>query len=228
MSVNALIRIQDLVNNPVTRIPVCLCLDTSASMMGPPIEELNHGVQLFFNSILEDTVASYAAEICVVTFGVNVACIADFATLKIQPNAPLLQAAGMTPMGEAINLALDLLEARKEEYKDKGVDYYQPWLVLMTDGVPNGDPLQLARAENRLVDLVNERKLTIFPIGIGSAADMATLEALSPRRKPLKLQGLKFNEFFAWLSKSVSQTSQSRLGDIIPLDSAGITSWGEL
>ena len=141
MSANDLIRTQDLVNNPVPRIPVCLCLDTSASMMGPPIDELNQGVQLFFNSIREDTVASYMAEIGIVTFGVNVACIADFASLKIQPNAPLLQAAGMTPMGEAINLALDLLEARKKEYKDKGVEYYQPWLVLMTDGVPNGDPL---------------------------------------------------------------------------------------
>lgn len=27
-----LIRIQDLVNNPTPRVPVCLCLDTSGSM----------------------------------------------------------------------------------------------------------------------------------------------------------------------------------------------------
>ena len=29
---NDLLRLQDLVNNPTTRVPVCLCLDTSGSM----------------------------------------------------------------------------------------------------------------------------------------------------------------------------------------------------
>lgn len=33
----------DLVNNPATRVPVCLCLDVSGSMHGKPIEELNEG-----------------------------------------------------------------------------------------------------------------------------------------------------------------------------------------
>ena len=33
-------------------------------------------------------------------------------------------------MGEGVTLALDLLKKRKQEYKDKGVDYYQPWLAF--------------------------------------------------------------------------------------------------
>lgn len=36
-----LIRIEDLVNNPTPRIPICLCLDVSSSMDGAPISELN-------------------------------------------------------------------------------------------------------------------------------------------------------------------------------------------
>ena len=51
----------------------------------------------------------------------------------------MLTANGNTPMGEGVRLALDLLDKRKQEYKDKGVDYYQPWLVLMSDGQPNGN-----------------------------------------------------------------------------------------
>ena len=34
---NNLLRKEDLVNNPTTRVPVCLCLDTSGSMDGDPI-----------------------------------------------------------------------------------------------------------------------------------------------------------------------------------------------
>ena len=229
MDKDLLLRLEDLVNNPTARVPVCLCLDTSASMSGEPIDELNMGVNMFYEAIKEDETALYSAEISIVTFGGDDAeCISDFAGLELQPDAPILSAKGMTPMGEAVNMALDLLERRKQEYKDKGVDYYQPWLVLMTDGAPNGNKSELSRAIERTVEAVNQKKLTVFPIGIGDDADMAVLKEFSPRRAPLKLQGLKFREFFAWLSKSVSKTSQSTPGEHIELDLEGIKGWGEL
>lgn len=228
MDNNLLVRLEDLVNNPTARVPVCLCLDTSGSMCGMPIDELNEGVRLLYEAIREDETALYSAEVSIVTFGGNAQCIADFASLEVQPNAPTLTADGMTLMGEAVNMGLDLLEQRKEEYKDRGVDYYQPWLVLMTDGAPNGDSAELSRAINRTVNLVNQKKLTVFPIGIGSDADMNVLAQFSPKRPPLKLQGLKFREFFAWLSKSVSKTSQSTPGESVKLDVEGIKGWGEL
>lgn len=229
MGNNMLLRMEDLVNNPTPRVPVCLCLDVSGSMGGERIDELNRGVKLFYDAIKDDEVALYSAEVSVVTFGgSDASCIVDFASLELQPNPPLLSASGMTPMGEAVNLALDLLDKRKEEYKDKGVDYYQPWLVLMTDGEPNGDSGILQIAIDRTCNLVNSKKLTIFPIGIGSKAGMTTLAKFSPIRSPLKLQGLKFKEFFEWLSKSVSKTSQSMPGENVKLDVEGIKGWGEL
>ena len=229
MAVNYLLKEDDLVNNPMARVPVCLCLDTSGSMDGDPIDELNEGVKLFFNAIREDETAAYSAEIAIVTFGGSGAVgIQDFSTLQLQPEAPVLSASGMTPMGEAVNMALDMLERRKDEYKSKGVDYYQPWLVLMTDGAPNGSSSELNRSIERTCEAVNARKLTVFPIGIGPAADMDVLARYSPKRSPLKLRELKFREFFEWLSKSVSRTSQSRPGETVQLDINGIKGWGEL
>lgn len=229
MSNKLLLRMEDLVNNPTARVPVCLCLDVSGSMDGSPINELNQGVQLFYDAIKEDEVAMYSAEVCIVTFGgSDAACIEDFASLELQPNPPVLTASGMTPMGEAVNMALDLLEQRKNEYKEKGVDYYQPWLVIMTDGEPNGNAGELKRSIQRTVELVNSKKLTVFPIGIGAKADMSTLAKYSPTLVPLRLQGLKFKEFFSWLSKSVSRTSQSTPGESVKLDVEGIDSWGVL
>ena len=220
---------EDLVNNPAVRVPVCLCLDTSGSMTGRPIAELNEGVRLFYEAVSEDVVAMCAAEICIVTFGGQQAkCVRDFTGLLEEQVPPRLTASGMTPLGEAVNIALDKLEQRKADYAACGVDYYQPWLVLMTDGSPNGDYKELKRAKERTNDLVNRRKLTVFPIGIGAEADMNVLRDFSPKRAPLKLQGLKFCEFFAWLSQSVSTTSQSMPGDAVKLDLSGIAGWGEL
>lgn len=225
---NLLLRLEDLVNNPTARVPVCLCLDTSGSMDGASINELNEGVKIFYDAIKEDETALYAAEVSIVTFGGGVTCIEDFANVERQTNIPKLYANGGTPMGEAVNLALDLLEKRKEEYKDKGVDYYQPWLVLMTDGQPNGSNSELEQAIRTTNELVNNRKLTVFPIAIGDDADIDVLKRFSPNRQPLKLKGLMFREFFSWLSKSVSATSQSTPGERIPLDVDGIKGWAEL
>ncbi|OYQ78711.1 hypothetical protein B9T19_07640 [Ignatzschineria sp. F8392] len=225
-----ILNLEDLVENPTARVPVCLCLDVSSSMQGEPIKELNEGVKLFYETLKEDETALYAAEICIVTFGgdYEAECLTPFSSLELNPNPPILTANGMTPMGEAVNLGLDLLEERKKEYQDKGVDYYQPWLVLMTDGIPNGTLAELERAIDRTTTLIHDRKLTIFPIGIGNHADMEILNEFSPERAPLKLQGLKFKEFFLWLSQSVSRTSQSIPGEEVILDIEGIKGWGTL
>ncbi len=222
------LRMEDLVNNPTARVPVCLCLDVSGSMDGDPINELNEGVRAFYQEIRDDEVALYAAEISIVTFGGDAECMEDFANIERQTNIPELEAYGGTPMGEAVNMALDMLEARKEEYKDKGVDYYQPWLVLMTDGQPNGSSRELEQAIARTVEMTENRKLTIFPIAVGEDADMDVLREFSPKRRPLKLKNLMFKEFFTWLGKSIVSTSNSMPGEEIPLDIDGLKGWASL
>lgn len=217
----------DLIENPTARVAVSLCLDCSTSMSGDPISELNDGVASFYKAIDSDEIARFSAEIGIVTFG-PAQKETDFQTVALQSRPPVLRAGGNTPMGEAVKLSLDLLEARKLEYQSNGVDYYQPWLVLMTDGAPyGGSDAVLAEQAARATRLVNEGKLTVFPIGIGPQADMRVLQTFSPWT-PLKLQGLKFNEFFTWLSASVSKVSQSTPGDAVPLDTEGIKGWGQI
>lgn len=210
---NLELRIDELADNPTARVPVCLVLDTSGSMGGEPIRELNEGIKLFFNAIKTDDIAKYAAEIAVVTFGESVEKILDFGFVEKQ-NVPILTANGMTPMGQAVDVALDLLEQAKTQYSAVGVDYYQPWLVLMTDGAPTDD---ITTSSQRTTSLVNQRKLTIFPIGIGASADLNILSKFSPKNAPVRLQGINFKAFFEWLSKSVTITSQSIPGANINL-----------
>lgn len=255
MEKNQLMRMEDLLDNPTPRIPICLCLDTSSSMMRivggktvntgrtvfqdgkewniveggiTALEELQEGVNHFYEAIAGDEVARFGAEICIVTFDSSAKTLVDYSTIEIQPDPPELSADGDTKMGEGVNLALDLLEERKNEYREAGVDYFQPWLVLMTDGEPNGAQSELERAISRTTKLIHDRKLTIFPIGIGEEADMGVLAKFSPTRSPLRLKGMNFKEFFEWLSQSVSTVSQSMPGDKIQLNVDGIKGWGEI
>ncbi|WP_205300037.1 VWA domain-containing protein [Pantoea sp. Tr-811] len=149
---------EDLVNNPTARVPICLVLDVSGSMAGSPIEELQEGVHIFHDAIREDEVARYAAEISIVTFGRDAKRIVDFMPVERQ-DIPVLVAGGTTPMGRGVNLALDLLDARKSDYRRAGVDCYQPWMVVMTDGEPTDD---ISHASERIRELYANRELTVF------------------------------------------------------------------
>lgn len=218
------IRQKDLFDNPTPRVPVCLVLDNSGSMDGDPISELNKGVRVFFEALMSDEVAQYSAEIAVVSFGQEVRIELDFEALQKQ-KIPTLIAWGQTPMGEAVNLSLDLLEKRKMEYKDAGVDYFQPWMVLMTDGKPTDE---IETAVQRIRELVLKGKLTVFPIVVGEQAQASILQRFSPKRETLRLKGLHFDKFFEWLSQSVSRLSQSMPGETVKLDLSGVKGWADL
>jgi uncharacterized protein YegL len=219
-----ILREESLLENPTSRVPICLVLDCSGSMSYSPIEELNKGVEQFFQAVLEDETAKYSAEIAVVTFGGDVSVLIDFnSVMNVQP--PHLYAGGGTPMGEAVETALKLLEDRKNDYKNAGVEYYQPWMVLMSDGAPTDS---IEKSTRLTADLVNEKKLTLFPIIIGSDEGAKQIARFSPKLPPLKLKGLNFREFFEWLSRSVSRVSQSTPGETIQLDTDGIKAWGEI
>ena len=56
-------------DNPEDRCPVVLLLDTSASMTGDPIKELNAGIVQFKDELAADPLASKRVEIAIVTFG---------------------------------------------------------------------------------------------------------------------------------------------------------------
>ena len=80
MQDNLLVRLEDLVNNPTPRVPVCLCLDTSGSMQVSPLMN-SMKVKMFYKAIREDETAMYSAEISIVTFGGTAELIADLPTL---------------------------------------------------------------------------------------------------------------------------------------------------
>ncbi|MEI0492980.1 VWA domain-containing protein [Brachyspira intermedia] len=217
------IREKELRTNPSARVAVCLVLDTSGSMSGAPINELNRGVKLFIDAIKNDDIAKYAAEIAIVTFGGDVEVYADFANIENLQFTDFY-AEGSTPMEEAVTTALNLLETRKKEYVSAGIDYYQPWMVIMSDGQPDTPP---THSSSITYQMASNRKLACFQIGIGSGADMQTLAKFSPR-KPLVLNGLNFAGLFEWLSKSIQAVSQSTVGDTVnlqPLDPSIGTTW---
>lgn len=207
----------ELSENPCARMPVCLCLDVS----GSSAKELNRGVDMFYDALRNDVIASYSAEVCIVMFGGDgVVCALDFAEIHQCPKPPVLNAAepGERPLGEAVNMALGLLRRRIQEYKNKGVDYYTPRLVIMSDGASGGSPAELNGAVAETTELAAQNKLRVFPIGVGEHADMEALSRLSPKRQPVRLDEMGYTEYFRWLGFSFTEEFTSTPGEKTDLD----------
>lgn len=216
-------------DNPEPRCAVMLLLDTSTSMAGGPINQLNAGLQAFDQELKADRLAALRVEVGIITFGNAVRVISGrdgqslpfdahqaFVTVD-QLVPPTLVAGGATPMGEAVRWGLTLLQERKEIYKNNGVDYFRPWIFLITDGAPTDEWIGVAEQ----VRQEEARKgLSFYGIGV-DRANMQTLARFSAQRPPLKLRGLAFHELFQWLSRSLATVSHSRPGEQIPLPPVG-------
>ncbi|MBD2151683.1 VWA domain-containing protein [Pseudanabaena sp. FACHB-1277] len=197
--------------NTEARCPVVLVLDVSGSMTGEPIRQLNEGLKVLKKALEDDPTASLRVEVAVVTFGASVSLAHDFATMDAF-NPPTLSADGGTPMGEGLEYALQLVAERKEQYKNYGLKYYQPWVWLITDGYPNGNsPWQ--EAAQKIHQEHKNKKISFFAVAV-EGADMNQLKQVSPPdRTPVKLNGLDFKTMFLWLSRSVGKTASGKVGE---------------
>jgi len=193
----------ELMNNQEQRLPCILILDTSASMSGEPIQELQSGLDYFAKDVQADDDACQKVQIMVIKCGGDAEVLADWTDAE-SFESPELFASGMTPMGEAVDLAAEEIENRKKVYRDNGISYLKPWIFIISDGAPNDNNWESTASNFK--QLEKDGKFLVFTIAVADA-DQNILSKFSIR-KPQKLQGIEFNKLFEWISASVRIGSQ--------------------
>ncbi len=210
----------EFADNPEARCSIILILDVSGSMGGLKIQTVNQALAKFRDIIREDSVTALRADVAVIEFDHEARVVQDFINgTDFEP--PTLAVNGGTNYSKAVNLALDLTEARKQSYRDGGIAYYRSLVYFLTDGYPEHDnDADLGQAAARLAEMEQNRSVAFFCFGIGSPdlpADMSALAKLAPRQ-PVELTNMEqLDGSIQWLSRSVTAVSQSQPGDSIRL-----------
>ena len=211
---NAFVDSVEFANNPEPRCSVVLMVDVSGSMNGAPIKALNDGLAAFAREIKQDTVAMMRADVALIEFDHKARVAAEFANGS-DLEFPHLTVKGGTRYARAINLALELTERRKDEYRQNGISYYRSLFYFLTDGYPeHDDPAELEAARARLREAEQERRIACFVFGLGDHADMKQLDRIAPKGQAQKLDGARqLIGSLEWLANSTAAVSNSGVGD---------------
>lgn len=208
---------KEAAKNYAQKCTCILILDVSGSMSDKPITELQKGIADFYEDIQNEPSTLDRLELGIITFGSRIDCVQEPMLLH-QKTAPTLTINGSTRLVDGVREGIAKVEARKSWYKTTGQPYYRPWLILMTDGAPDGDQDVTGLAAQIKADVL-AKKYVFYALGV-QGADMNVLNHLSAQgMPPAQLQGLKFIEFFKWLSASMAAITTSKDGDKIKLPS---------
>ncbi len=207
--------------NPGPFAPAVVIADVSSSMASQ-MGELNSAIQELVDDLSSHEVASTRADVAIVSFATTAQVVTPMTIardLQVQP----MTAGGTTAMGEAINLALDVIVQRQDEYRATGVKANVPMVFLLTDGYPTDE---WRGAADRVHTLAAEQKLCFFGIGT-SSADMSTLTQICPPEiPPLRMRDGGFSQLFRFVSDSLIRRSKVAPGGTVTMPS--VQGWAKL
>jgi uncharacterized protein YegL len=209
------------VTNPGPFAPCAVAIDVSSSMSGS-VAELNAATQQLVGDLQGHELARNRADVAVITFATEAKLLTPM-TIARDLSITAMSASGSTAMGKALELALDTVDRRQDEYRASGVKANVPMVFLLTDGEPT-DAWQAAAA--RVRRLADAKKLHFFGIGTQDA-NMVTLSEICPvDRPPLRMRDGRFSELFRFFSDSLTRVSSVTPGT--PVSMPSVQGWAQL
>ena len=199
-------------NNFVARepraLPIFVLADTSGSMRGDKINELNLALREMLTALKKADDIRGKFQLSVIAFGGDVNIIQPLADLDVITLSELT-AAGNTPMGEAFEIVKELIED-KEVVSSRA---YTPTIVLISDGMPTDCTEEMYNRKNyieweplkELHSGVRSSKCQRLALGIGEDADTEMLKIFinNPEIPVIKTKDASgIAKFFRWVTMS--------------------------
>ena len=196
-----------IVNANEPHMALLFLLDTSGSMAGMPIEELNAGINRFKKQVCEDEKTKSVLDVAIIEFNSNWKVVQDFVPVEYMKEVNL-EAGGSTYLQKPLEKAIEMVDERSRFYRRSGSEPYKPWIVLISDGEPFDNPEELASTIN---EMVSKEKLAFWSLAV-PGANTELLHKLSGKRV-LNLEEYDFKGFFDWVNKSMRAVSTSSPGE---------------
>lgn len=199
-------------NNYIARepraLPIFILADTSGSMRGEKINELNLALREMLIALnnVDDIRGKF--QLCVIGFGGDVKVIQSLTDID-GLQLPELDASGNTPMGRAFDTVREMIEDR-DVVSSRA---YAPTIVLISDGMPTDCSEEIYHSKeylkweplNNLHSSERSSKSQRLALGIGADADFEMLKEFinNPEIPVIKANDASgITKFFRWVTMS--------------------------
>jgi len=189
-------------------LPIFVLADTSGSMRGEKINELNLALREMLNALNAADDIRGKFQLSVIAFGGKVKVLQPLEDIDVLVLTEL-SATGNTPMGQAFEVVLEMIEDRSVVSSRA----YTPTIVLISDGLPTDCSEEMYRRKNYfdwepLINLhTGERssKCQRMALGVGDDADIEMLKTFidNPEIPVIKTKDASgITKFFKWVTMS--------------------------
>lgn len=172
-------------------------------MAGEPIKAVNQGLQALVDMLRQDPFALETVYLSVIEFSSkaeHTVPLCDLMTFV----PPTLKPDGMTAMGAALKLTAECIEKEVQSASSSAKGDWRPLVFVFTDGAANDD-LDVGIQAMKKVSVAK-----LVGCAAGADADVADLQRFATDVVRLDSNDAEsIRAFFAWVSASVSMTSQS-------------------
>ncbi len=230
---------EDLIYNTASRIPICFCVDTTLEKN--VLIEIEKSMMSMHSYMKDRDAVREGTEVAVVSFDnlskvvFDYKCYDQFDGIELNNNH---LGSDFGDVASGIINSIDLLSTRKKLYNAHGVEYYKPWLVIITDGkpIPKICRKKTLAARKKLLALEKAKKVTIINIYLNDDSISSNLTDITNKMKektgklskafePQIIRQNKIDNFFKWFAKAIELTAVS---DEIKLDFTGLTDWEDI
>ena len=198
-----------------THMLVQLLLDTSGSMQGSAIRNLQASVNRFKNDIMSNPKVADIVDVCVMGFNGEPYVIQNWRPISEMTEVHL-EANGGTNLTAALEGSISKMRERTDLAAKQGVDIRVPWTIIISDGY-GGDVTDIAKV---MRERVAAKKVKLWFLG-AQGYDKATAAKLTDGKCVFELKdeaGYDFTQFFDFMSESIKTVSTSVPGARVHVD----------
>lgn len=189
------------------RLLTYICIDTSGSMKGEPIEAVNVGLQSLLSALRQNPYALDSVYLSIFTFDSEIKNVLPLTSLE-DVTLPTVSTpdSGPTFLGKMLEELASAVQKERILGSANHKGDWRPILILLTDGKPSD-----VMAYNNAIPLIKSLNFgNIVACAAGPKADPNVLKKLTDTVVSLDtMDSNSFAQFFQWVSASVAQTSVS-------------------
>lgn len=189
------------------RLLTYICIDTSGSMRGEPIEAVNAGLHALLASLRQNPYALESVHLTITTFDSEIKEVLPLTALaQVQLPTIVCPDSGATLIGEALQHVAQAVERDRIIGNDEQKGDWRPILIVLTDGKAT-DLL----AYSEIIPVIKNLGFgNIVACAAGPKADPAQLKQLTDTVVSLDtMDAAGFAKFFQWVSAAVATGSNN-------------------